>query len=256
MKRTNLANSIPDDYFSNWLEYSEKNKENHLKYLGPIEKITPAEAKKIHKSIQEFQLGEASEGLQLIKHAQSWSKKINNPDYLKIIKLFIGEENRHSGYLAAFLKSQDLSLGKKSFTDKAFRTTRNLFGLEVSIRVLAAAEIIATIYYPCLMVATSNEYLKSICTRITKEEIEHVKFQMQNLAALNLNKNEIWFRFSNLLHLFFILGTSIIILPVHLPVIQSKYGKNPISFLNAVIGEAQKAMALIKKSRDLLVSRS
>lgn len=253
MKRTNLANSIPDDYFSNWLEYCEKNRKNHLKYLGKIERITPIEAQRIHHSVQEFQLGEASEGLQLIKHAQRWSQKIDHPDYIKIIKLFIGEENRHSRYLAEFLKSQNLTLGTESFTDKAFRAIRNSFGLEMSIRVLAAAEIIATIYYPCLRMATSNEYLKSICLRITEEEIEHVKFQMQNLAALNIEKNEILFRFSNLLHLFFILGTSIMILPIHSPVIQSKYGNNPINFLKVVIGETKKYLSLIKQLRERLI---
>ena len=56
------------------------------------------------KSIQTFQLGEESEGKCLLALAEAYAHQHNQPEYLAAIQQFIGEEQRHAGFLSQTLK--------------------------------------------------------------------------------------------------------------------------------------------------------
>lgn len=142
------------------------------------------ERKAITKSIQAFQLGENSEGKHLYLRAREYAEKTGDFEYVKAIKLFISEEQRHSHYLARFMNLAGIPLTRKTFIDGVFRNLRQLAGLECSIIVLITAEIIAKVYYRALHDATSSEFLKAICNQILRDEKMHVQFQAERLAIL------------------------------------------------------------------------
>src|SRR3954469_23462008 len=51
-------------------------------------------------SLQDFQLGESSEGRHGRARAAAYADRIGDPHYAEAVRLFFAEENRHHGYLA------------------------------------------------------------------------------------------------------------------------------------------------------------
>ncbi len=151
------------------------------RYLTDDEKLL------ISASIQEFQLGESSEGRHLNEFAKDYSKKTNDPLYYESIKFFIREEQRHAQALGRFMEREGIPKLRKSFVDSVFRHLRRYAGLEISITVLLMAEIISLVYYRSLRDATSSPLLKKICRELLKDERAHLRFHCERLAILRRN---------------------------------------------------------------------
>jgi hypothetical protein len=169
----------------NWTDYFVNNREN----LMPIDwdtsyKLTPQERKAILASLQQFQLGESSEGNHLIRLAKAYMQHSGDTDYLPALKLFITEEQRHARDLAHFMQQQDLPCLQQHPVDRIFRFLRRAINLELAIVVLLSAEIIAVSYYKALHDATQSPTLRDICRQILRDEIQHIEFQMNTLAKL------------------------------------------------------------------------
>src|SRR4051812_35772146 len=47
-------------------------------------------------SLQDFQLGESSEGRHGQARAKAYAERIGDPDYAEAVRLFFAEENRHA----------------------------------------------------------------------------------------------------------------------------------------------------------------
>ena len=170
-------------------------------------RISNRERRTITKSIQAFQLGESSEGLHLYRCAERYAKTTGDYEYFDAIKLFIKEEQRHSQYLARFMKMADIPLARKIFVDSVFRGLRKLANLECSISVLLTAEIIANVYYRALHDATQSCFLRDICKQILIDEKSHVEFQAERLAMLRRERKLLWVLFTNFAHRILFAGT-------------------------------------------------
>jgi len=132
--------------------------------------LTTEEYNTIYQSIQQFQIGESSEGKYLMKAANEYLKDKSYNGYAEALKLFIQEEQRHARYLAYFMKVEDIPVIKKHWIDQIFRKLRRLASLKQSITVLLAAEIIATVYYEALKNVTNSKLLIDICNRLLLDE--------------------------------------------------------------------------------------
>lgn len=136
-------------------------------------------------SIQEFQLGENSDGVRLRAAASAWAARHRDPSFSRAIDLFIAEEQRHAAELARFLILNGHPVLAHSVGDAAFRTLRHLTGgLEVSLTVLMTAEIIGYVYYGALRSATRSQVLKSICDAFLRDEAAHLVFHAGQLARM------------------------------------------------------------------------
>src|SRR5262245_58932489 len=62
------------------------------------------EAAFVIPSIQEFQIGECSEGTRLRRAAARWAARHGDDDFPLVVDLFIAEEQRHAAELARFLQ--------------------------------------------------------------------------------------------------------------------------------------------------------
>src|SRR5688572_4415129 len=151
-----------------WKKYYEENACSLLEipwYVGP--ELSEEEKLAITSSVQDFQIGESSEGKHLIQYAREYAEKTGDLEYVNAIRVFIAEEQRHARELGNFLKINGIPLVKKTFTDGVFRKLRKLLGnLEISISVLITAEIIAEVYYAALRDATNSLVLKALCKQI------------------------------------------------------------------------------------------
>ena len=155
--------------------------------LGPW--LDRGEREAVTRSIQEFQLGESSEGRRLRALAVEHAVRTGDRAYATAIDRFIAEEQRHSRYLAQFLGLEGIPLVSRTPVDGIFRHLRRLAGLETMISVLITAEIIAQIYYWALGMATRSPVLRSICRRVLVDEAHHVRFQGERVARLRRHRS-------------------------------------------------------------------
>jgi len=135
-------------------------------------------------SIQEFQLGESSEGRHLIVAARHHAERTGDPFYVPATKAFIREEQRHARELGRFLDREGIALRRHSWVDSVFRWLRHGTGLHAAICVLLTAELIAQVYYAALRDASKSPLLQALCRRILRDEAAHVRFQSERIAHL------------------------------------------------------------------------
>jgi hypothetical protein len=148
------------------------------------QKLIQSELQLVSESMQQFQLGEGSDGSGLIRRERASRLAMLDPDFLQSLELFIQEEQRHSRHLARFLKHEGVDPLEKHWVDRVFRRVRKFAGLELCLRVLVMAEIVAVPYYAALERATGSTLLRLICANILADEADHLRFQAENLERL------------------------------------------------------------------------
>jgi hypothetical protein len=153
--------------------------------------LTDSERRLVSGSIQQFQLGEGSDGSGLIRRGRTSRLAKLDPNFIPSLELFIKEEQRHSRHLAGFLQSEGVELLHQHWVDGVFRRLRKFAGLELCLRVLVMAEIVAVPYYTALERATASTLLRSICTNILEDEGDDLRFQAENLRGLQSSRRSL-----------------------------------------------------------------
>jgi len=154
--------------------------------------ITSSEKQEILPSLQAWQLGETSDGANLIYASTKYAQKTKDLFYPNAVSLFIKEEQKHGDSLGKYL---DL-IGEKRITkdwgDSLFRKIR-YFNTNMEIWTLAVitVESIAQVFYQALKKATHCKLLQSICTDILIDEAAHIIFQKERLETIFLTKNSV-----------------------------------------------------------------
>jgi hypothetical protein len=174
----------PDD-LKIWLNHFEYHAE-HPRGIPPglADVLRPAERVLIASSIATFQLGEQSEGGTLLRAAARFARERELPALVRIMELFIREEQRHASLLRSFMEDHGIPLKSSHWTDRVFRRLRRLAGLELYLYVLISAELIGNVYYRVLASATGSQRLKVLCRTLVADELVHVAFESQLLIAL------------------------------------------------------------------------
>jgi hypothetical protein len=180
--------------------------------------LTSRERRAIERSIQQFQLGEGSNGRRLLKRGLAHSCATRDPHFLRALFLFVKEEQRHSSYLLRFMQAQKIPTLRHHRVDSVFRVLRGLAGLELSLRVLVTAEIIAVPYYRALRDATNSPLLKALSARILADEAAHLRFQASMLSRLAARRRNSIDALIGRVHQLFLTGTSLIVWLGHRPV--------------------------------------
>jgi hypothetical protein len=174
-------------------------------------RLSAAERRAVSASVQAFQLGESSEGHNLVRAARIFAQKTDDPHYLEAIRLFIGEEQRHARQLGRFLLLEGIPLRRQTWTDSVFRHLRRGGNLERSLGVLLVAEVIALVYYDALRDATGSPILRGLCERILRDEAVHVRFQCERLAILRRQLPKWQLKIRNSLHRLLFGGTCLVV---------------------------------------------
>jgi hypothetical protein len=177
--------------------------------------LSREESRCIQSSIQQFQLGEGSSGRRLLQRGREFANAAGDPDFLEALALFVKEEQRHSGYLLRFMQREGIPASCSHWVDTVFRRLRVLAGLELSLRVLVSAEIIAIPYYRALGAATQSPLLQAICGRIPRDEAAHLRFQASMLSRLAANRPLIADRIVSAIHRLFLRLTCLVVWREH-----------------------------------------
>ena len=126
----------PDD-LRIWLNHFEYHAQHPRRIpCGLDDVLTPEERQRIAGSIATFQLGEQSEGGALLRAAERFAARHQLPALVRIIELFIAEEQRHAALLRSFMEDHRIALKHRDWTDQVFRRLRRLAGLELYLSVL------------------------------------------------------------------------------------------------------------------------
>ena len=135
-------------------------------------------------SIQDFQLGESSDGANGKAMARHYAEQSGDMSYVEAMNLFIAEEQRHGGALGRFLDLADAPRLRFSWTDFVFRRLRKGMGLEMTLVTALMAELIAKVYYRAIYAASSSAVLRRICAELLRDERKHVEFHIERLGMM------------------------------------------------------------------------
>lgn len=166
-------------------------------------------------SLQDFQLGESSEGRHGRARAAAYAKRIGDPHYAEAVRLFFAEENRHAAYLARYLALQGVDLIGRSWTDFVFRRVRRLMGLELLLTVLLTAELIGDVYYRAVREATGCPTLRAICVQLLRDERSHVRFHVERFRFLRRGRSRLRTTIQDGMWRFFFAGTCLAVWVKH-----------------------------------------
>lgn len=152
--------------------------------------ISEHEISTILASLQAWQLGETSEGKNLVAASTKYAAKIGDPDYVDAVKFFIKEEQKHGNNLGLYLDAINRPRIKKDWGDSLFRKVRYLnTSMEMWTLAVIVVESTAQIFYQSLKDATNCRLLKEICTDILIDEAYHITFQTERLAIIYDSKS-------------------------------------------------------------------
>ncbi|HET6328488.1 MAG TPA: 4-hydroxy-3-methylbut-2-enyl diphosphate reductase [Planctomycetaceae bacterium] len=155
-------------------------------------RLSTRERQAVLRSIQIFQLGESGGGTRLLRAADRYCRRHGDRLYLKALRLFVQEEQRHAALLARFLEREETGLLSRQWTNGVFRRLRNWLGLELMLAVLLSAELMARVYYAALRRATDDPVLRAICDCILRDERCHVRFQCDRLGRMRAGRSVAW----------------------------------------------------------------
>jgi hypothetical protein len=202
---------------------------NHFEYhaqhprsvpAGLSDVLKPEERRLIARSIATFQLGEQAEGNALLRTVWRFAQKHDATPLVRIIELFVREEQRHATLLRAFMEDHGLALEQTDWTDFVFCCLRRFGGLEFRLHVFVAAELIASVYYRALEAATGCQRLKILCRTLVAVELAHVGLESQLLLTLRARKSAVVRTAIRLLHRAFFAGTACVVYLTHRAVLR------------------------------------
>jgi hypothetical protein len=237
-----------------WLNHFEHHAEHPRHVPADVsDHLTARERGVIARSIATFQLGEQSEGVNLLQAAQSFGGTHRLPQLVRIVELFIREQQRHALLLREFMEDHRIAVKTTDWTARAFRRIRRLAGFELYLYVLLCVELIGKVYYRALEAATGCQRLKVICRILICEELAHVGFESQLLLSLQAARPAPIRVVMRLAHRMFVAGSALVVWATHRAVLREA-GHDVRSFLRSCL--AQYAFYLEPTPRTLAQASS
>lgn len=216
-----LARESPCITSYDWVDYFYQNAAEPVFPWSDGVRLSAAERMAVIPSIQQFQLGEGASGTRMLERAQRFSRATGDLGLIAALKLFLREEQRHSKILARFLQAESARCLRKHWVDTIFRWIRGLAGLELCLKVLVTAELLARPYYAALRDATGSPLLRSICQRIFDEEGAHLRFQAFVLERFERRHGRATQRLTKACHSAFLALTAAVVWMEHRAVFRS-----------------------------------
>jgi len=154
--------------------------------------ITTKEKTAIVRSLQAWQLGETSDGNQLLCAATKHAIAVGDHSFVDAVALFIKEEQKHGRNLGKYLEAIGEQTIQHNWGDSLFRIVRHInTSMEWFTLAVITVENAAQVYYQCLKDATHCPLLKQICTDILIDEAYHIDFQVERMNIVYKDKGSI-----------------------------------------------------------------
>ena len=173
-----------------WIDYFRQNlQKKRIDWLIQPQ-LTTAERENMLHSLQAWQLGETSDGANLMAASKKYAAKIGDDFYCEAVQLFIKEEQKHGNNLGCYLDLIGEKRISKNWGDTLFRKIRYFnSSMEFWTIAVITVESTAQIFYQSLKDATNCSLLQQICTDILIDEAFHINFQLQRLQIIFSGKS-------------------------------------------------------------------
>lgn len=207
---------------ADWLAYFQHN-HAHLLPLPAEPEITADDyPAAVWRSLAMFQLGEYSEGHNLMRATHQWIARGGDPDLAPAMQWFIREEQRHAADLGRCLKAVAQPSMRSHWLDQTFRRLRRQnLNLETALSVLLNAEIIGFLYAQALQRAIASPLIQTVGRQIEWDESQHLCFQAVQLQHLRRERSPWRRRLSHALQRSLLWLTLRAIWPDHRPVFRA-----------------------------------
>ena len=200
------------------------------------------EALWVAPSLQEFQLGESSEGRRLLAAASAWAARHDDEELPRVMSLFIAEEQRHAAELGRYLMLNGHRLRWRTTGDSCFRLLRRFSGrLEVSLSVLLTAEIIGYVYYRALRAGTGSALLRAICETFLRDEAAHLVFHTDQLGRMRRDRSRVGMWITRGMSIALMVTTCVVVWLRHRPALR-RCGLTLVGFLSQCLARSAWAM--------------
>jgi hypothetical protein len=199
-----------------WIEHFQENAlKDRVNWTQPPE-ITPEEVAVILPSLQAWQLGETSDGRNLIRASTKYAETINDPHYIEAVRLFIKEEQKHGNNLGRYIDAIGQPRILRNWGDSLFRAVRYFnSSMEMWTLSVIVVESTAQIFYHALYEATKCPLLREICTDILIDEVDHITFQTDRLGVIFNQKTELGRSLRRRLYYLFFYATACVVWFAH-----------------------------------------
>ncbi|MFF1878780.1 ferritin-like domain-containing protein [Leifsonia sp. NPDC058230] len=170
--------------FDTWTTYFRDNRarqlslERHIDWSRPC-LLSPAQRRAFGHSFQRFELGENGDGRRLLAKATA----AGDPWYTEALALLVAEEQRHSALFGRGLQHLGVAPLQAHWSDTAFVMLRRMLGLRTEIALFLIAESVAIGYFEALQDRAPDPVLRAIGRRVTTDEVEHLRFQIDRLRV-------------------------------------------------------------------------
>lgn len=219
MKKAACETACATSY--DWIDYFYRNAPEPVLSWNDTVRLSGAERLAVVASIQQFPLGEGASGVRMLERAQRFSRATGDLGLIAAFKLFLREEQRHSKILARFLETENAYCLRTHWIHIAFRWLRGLGGIELCLKVLVTAEVLARPYYAALRDATGSRLLRSICQVILDEEGAHLRFQAFALSRFQNRHSQAVRALIKASHIMLLATTATLVWMEHKPVFKS-----------------------------------
>ncbi len=173
-----------------WLEFfKHKSQKRDRINWHEKENISAEEKIYIENSVGQFQLGEYSEGKNLLRFAKLYGVKIDDSRISEVTKYFIQEEQHHAFLLGKFMDRYGMKKQKSHWTDSIFRSLRKCAGFDFSLTILTSAEIASFPFYTALKRVTTSKILQDICDQLQCDETFHLRYESELLHQIRSERN-------------------------------------------------------------------
>jgi len=169
--------------YSKWLAHFARNAETRLEpdWSLPV-KIRPEVVGPLVRSLEQFQLGDGGGPASLIaRNAEGF--RSSTAEMRAIVDLWFAEEREHARLLG---HAVDRFGGRRitshwSFT--VFCQCRRAIGVAAELQILLLTEIVSTAYYRVMRRHSEDPAIRTMCSRILRDEAGHVAFHCDRLTA-------------------------------------------------------------------------
>ncbi|MDH7462732.1 ferritin-like domain-containing protein [Chitinophagaceae bacterium 26-R-25] len=199
-----------------WIAHFRQNATQYRVDWSLEPNITEKQIRSIIYSLQAWQLGETSDGSNLLRASTKYAHSINDPDYIEAVKLFIREEQKHGNNLGLYIDAIGENRIRHDWGDSLFRKIRYFnTSMELWTLTVIVVESTAQIFYQSLKDASNCTLLKQICTDILIDEAYHITFQMERMSTIVEGKTDFGKRWRKWFYKLFFFSTTLVVWFAH-----------------------------------------
>ncbi len=195
-----------------WLHHFDENRKQQRVDWSLTSNITNLEKMEIIPSLKAWQLGETSEGKQLLEITLRYSEKSHDDHLPDVMRFFIKEEQKHGENLGRYLEIIGEKRISYNWGDAIFRQVRHFnTSMEMWTIAVITIECAAQVYYQAIKDATHCPLLRSICTDILIDEAYHIDFQRERYIKIRQSKSRFMQLLGDKLFRIFYFSTALVI---------------------------------------------